>query len=53
VPVIQSHHTFYVNNAQRRLKFVAKNVRQMQQFIVSLERMASESIWTGKNRFDS
>jgi phospholipase D1/2 len=48
-----SHHTFYVKNSQNRLKLVAKNVRQMQQFIVSLEKMAADSVWAGKNRFDS
>lgn len=25
----------------------------MQQFILSLEKMATDSIWAGKNRFDS
>lgn len=27
--------------------------RQMQQFIISLEKMAADSVWAGKNRFDS
>ncbi|CED85185.1 Phospholipase D1 [Phaffia rhodozyma] len=48
-----SNHTFYINNSQTRLKLVAKAVRQMQQFIASLEKMAAESIWAGRNRFDS
>lgn len=27
--------------------------RQMHQFIVSMERIAAQSAWTGRNRFDS
>ncbi|KAH7340733.1 hypothetical protein B0J17DRAFT_694350 [Rhizoctonia solani] len=46
-------HTFYIQNSQNRLKLVAKNEREMVQWIVSMERMASQSHWTGKNRFDS
>jgi phospholipase D1/2 len=48
-----SHHTFYISNAQRRIKLVAKNARQMHQFIVSMERVAFQCVWTGRNRFDS
>ncbi|CAE6425545.1 unnamed protein product [Rhizoctonia solani] len=48
-----SQHTFYIQNSQTRLKLVAKNEREMVQWIVSMERMASQSHWTGKNRFDS
>ncbi|ORY27900.1 putative phospholipase D [Naematelia encephala] len=48
-----SHHTFFIHNSQRRLKLVAKNARQMHQFIVSMERIAAQSLWTGRNRFDS
>ncbi|KAG8716450.1 Phospholipase D1 [Ceratobasidium sp. 423] len=48
-----SQHTFYIQNSQNRLKLVAKNEREMVQWIVSMERMASQSHWTGKNRFDS
>lgn len=48
-----SNHTFYVRNSQRKMKLVAKTVRQMDQFVASIERMASKSIWAGKNRFDS
>jgi phospholipase D1/2 len=32
---------------------VAKNERQLDQFVTSIERMAARSIWAGKNRFDS
>nr|XP_031859677.1 uncharacterized protein CI109_004952 [Kwoniella shandongensis]KAA5526749.1 hypothetical protein CI109_004952 [Kwoniella shandongensis] len=48
-----SQHTFYINNSQRRLKLMAKNARQMHQFIVSMERIAAQCIWTKRNRFDS
>lgn len=48
-----SHHTFFIANSQTKLKLVAKNVRQMQQFIISLERIAGQCIWRSRNRFDS
>ncbi|WRT67553.1 uncharacterized protein IL334_004525 [Kwoniella shivajii] len=48
-----SQHTFTISNSQRRMKLVAKNARQMHQFIVSMERIAAQCIWTGRNRFDS
>ncbi|KAI0324905.1 phospholipase D [Cubamyces sp. BRFM 1775] len=48
-----SKHTFYVVNSQTRLKLYAKNERQMLQWIAALERVAKESHYTGKNRFDS
>jgi len=31
----------------------ADEKRQMHQFIVSMERIAAQSAWTGMNRFDS
>jgi phospholipase D1/2 len=46
-------HTFYLWNAERKLKLVAKNERQMDQFIASIERLASRCIWAGANRFGS
>ncbi|KAI0632459.1 phospholipase D [Trametes polyzona] len=48
-----SKHTFYVVNSQTRLKLYAKNERQMLQWIAAFERVARESHYTGKNRFDS
>lgn len=48
-----SQHTFFIQNSQMRLKLVAKNVRQMQQFIISMERIATQCIWRSRNRFDS
>jgi len=35
------------------MKVNADNQRQMHQFIVSMERIAAQSAWTGMNRFDS
>nr|XP_019012545.1 phospholipase D [Kwoniella pini CBS 10737]OCF51326.1 phospholipase D [Kwoniella pini CBS 10737] len=48
-----SQHVFTIANSQRRLKLVAKNARQMHQFIVSMERIAAQCVWTHRNRFDS
>lgn len=48
-----SIHTFYIRNAERKIKLVAKSERQMDQFINSLEKMAEKSIWASKNRFGS
>ncbi|GJE88360.1 phospholipase D1 [Phanerochaete sordida] len=48
-----SKHTFYVENSQMRLKLYARNERQMLQWIAAMERVARESHYTGKNRFDS
>lgn len=48
-----SKHTFYIENAQMRLKLIAKNERQMLQWIAALERVARDCHYTGKNRFDS
>ncbi|KNZ45333.1 hypothetical protein VP01_823g3 [Puccinia sorghi] len=48
-----SSHVFYIINSEREVKLIAKNERQMDQFIASIERMVARSIWHGKNRFDS
>ncbi|KZT60114.1 phospholipase D [Calocera cornea HHB12733] len=48
-----SQHTFYIQNSQRRLKLIARNERQMHQWIASIERMADKSVWKGRNRFES
>lgn len=48
-----SSHTFYIRNAERKLKLVAKNERMMEQFIVSLQKMAARNIFGGTNRFES
>ncbi|CEH19132.1 Phospholipase D1 [Ceraceosorus bombacis] len=48
-----SSHTFYIKNAQQRMKLVAKSERLMTQFIASLERVAARNIFSGSNRFGS
>ncbi|KAG8805702.1 Phospholipase D1, partial [Serendipita sp. 399] len=48
-----SHHTFFIENSQMRLKLVARTERQTNQWISALERMKSSSYWYGKNRFNS
>ncbi|KXN88185.1 Phospholipase D1 [Leucoagaricus sp. SymC.cos] len=48
-----SKHTFYIVNSQMRLKLFARSERQMLQWITALERSASSSPYTGRNRFDS
>ncbi|KAH9949881.1 phospholipase D [Amylocystis lapponica] len=48
-----SKHTFYIENSQMRLKLFARNERQMLQWIAAFEKVARESHYTGKNRFDS
>ncbi|KAG6903142.1 hypothetical protein C0995_004689 [Termitomyces sp. Mi166 len=48
-----SKHTFYVTNAQMRLKLFARNKRQMLQWITAFEKVAATSHYARKNRFDS
>ncbi|EJD41463.1 phospholipase D [Auricularia subglabra TFB-10046 SS5] len=48
-----SHRTFYIENAQMRLKVTARNERQMEQWIEALERAAATSHWACENRFGS
>lgn len=48
-----SAHTFYIRNAERKLKLVAKSERQMDQFIASIEKMSQKTIWASRNRFSS
>ncbi|WVN88729.1 uncharacterized protein L203_103942 [Cryptococcus depauperatus CBS 7841] len=48
-----SQHTFYIMNSGRKLKLVAKNARHMYQFIVSMEKIAAQCIWTKHHRFNS
>ncbi|TIA70455.1 hypothetical protein E3P92_03085 [Wallemia ichthyophaga] len=48
-----STHTFYIRNAERRMKLVAKNERQMEQFIQSMMMMKNNTLWSKIHRFDS
>ncbi|TFK73598.1 phospholipase D [Pluteus cervinus] len=48
-----SKHIFYIVNSQMRLKLIAKNERQMLQWITALEKAAASSPFAKPNRFDS
>ncbi|KAK4057861.1 Phospholipase D1 [Microbotryomycetes sp. JL221] len=48
-----SNHTFYIRTSERKLRLVAKTERQQDQFIASIEKMLSNTIWAGENRFQS
>lgn len=48
-----SKHTFYIENAQMKLKVTAKNQRQMLQWVAALERAAATCHFTRRGRFDS
>ncbi|TIC73404.1 phospholipase D [Wallemia mellicola] len=48
-----STHTFYIRNSERRMKLVAKNERQMEQFIQSMMMMKNMTPWSQIHRFDS
>lgn len=47
------HHQFNIRNSERRVNLVAKNERQLAQFVDSFESMTEASPWTKKNRFGS
>lgn len=48
-----SSHTFYIHNAERKLKLSAKSDRILEQFVASMERVALQSPFSGSNRFGS
>ncbi|KAI6132273.1 phospholipase D [Pisolithus croceorrhizus] len=48
-----SRHTFDVRNSQMKLKLIARNERQMLQWITALEKASASSPWVAKRRFDS
>ncbi|KZF19074.1 phospholipase D [Xylona heveae TC161] len=47
------HHLLRLQNSERKMKLLAKNERQLHQFEESIRFMASNTIWSKKNRFDS
>ncbi|CAI7594250.1 unnamed protein product [Penicillium pancosmium] len=47
------HHTLRLENSERKLKLLARNERQLQQFEDSIRFMAANSPWMKPNRFDS
>ncbi|KAJ5162428.1 hypothetical protein N7492_007820 [Penicillium capsulatum] len=47
------HHTLRLENSERKLKLLARNERQLQQFEDSIRIMAQNTPWMRPNRFDS
>ena len=47
------HHIIRLYNSERKLKLVARNERQWEQFQRSVDLMAEQSIWAKKQRFGS
>lgn len=47
------HHLLKLYNAERKLKLLAKNERQLLQFKESIEYMQQNTIWSQRHRFDS
>ncbi|CAL5866605.1 uncharacterized protein PFLUO_LOCUS814 [Penicillium psychrofluorescens] len=47
------HHTLRLENSERKLKLLARNERQLQQFEDSIRFMVTNTPWARPNRFDS
>ena len=47
------HHTLKLENSERKLRLLARNERQMNQFEDSIRFMVSNTPWARPNRFDS
>lgn len=47
------HHQFKMKNSERRVNLVAKNERQLEQFVSSIEKMTDSTPWSKKHRFGS
>ncbi|OLL21743.1 Phospholipase D1 [Neolecta irregularis DAH-3] len=47
------HHIFKLSNSERNLKLIAKNERQMSQFVHSIKSMSENNEWAVNHRFDS
>ncbi|ORY83887.1 hypothetical protein BCR37DRAFT_366860 [Protomyces lactucae-debilis] len=47
------HHQFKMKNSERRVHLVAKNERQLDQFVKSIETMAESTPWAKEHRFGS
>ncbi|KAG0154796.1 hypothetical protein PDIDSM_366 [Penicillium digitatum] len=47
------HHTLRLENSERKLKLLARNERQLQQFEDSIRFMVANTPWLHPNRFDS
>lgn len=47
------HHSFVIQNRERQLKLLAKNERQLNQFIDGIQYMKENTDWSRDQRFDS
>lgn len=47
------HHRLKLHNSERKMKLLARNERQLQQFEDSIRSVVKASIWTKPNRFGS
>ncbi|KKA25754.1 Phospholipase D [Rasamsonia emersonii CBS 393.64] len=47
------HHAFKLENSERKLRLLARNERQLQQFVDSIRFMVENTPWSKPNRFDS
>ena len=47
------HHQFKLKNSERRVSLIAKNARQLEQFVGSITEAQGKSPWTKKHRFGS
>ncbi|KAF3932217.1 hypothetical protein ABW20_dc0110131 [Dactylellina cionopaga] len=52
-PAHPQHHKLKLKNSERKIKLLAKNERQLNQFYDSIRYMADHTIWSQKQRFDS
>ncbi|KAF7503349.1 hypothetical protein GJ744_003955 [Endocarpon pusillum] len=50
---IPQHHRLKLHNSERKMKLLARNERQLQQFEDSIQMMVEASPWTKPNRFGS
>ncbi|KAJ6257303.1 hypothetical protein Dda_8192 [Drechslerella dactyloides] len=52
-PTHPQHHKLKLKNSERKIKLLAKNERQMNQFHDSIKYMVGQTVWSQKHRFDS
>lgn len=52
-PARPQHHRLTVRNHERRVKLLAKNERQLQQFQQSMDVMRDSTLWSRQQRFES
>ncbi|KAK6359005.1 Phospholipase D1 [Orbilia brochopaga] len=52
-PTHPQHHKLKLKNSERKIKLLAKNERQLNQFYDSIKYMVEHTVWSQKHRFDS